>query len=651
MPSPRSRPRVQIENVQPELDAGRFAIKRVVGETVVVEVDAFAEGHDEIAVALLHRPESSSTWTSVAMTPLGNDRYTAAFTVTGVGAHLYTIRGWVDHFKSWRRDLQKRVKADQDVSVELLIGAELIQRAASRAPVGDGDRLRASAGFIGGKAVVAERIQKALDEDVLRLVSLYPDLRHASSYDRELKVWVDRERARFSTWYELFPRSCSAEPGKHGTFRDVAAQLPRLASLGFDVLYLPPIHPVGRQFRKGKNNSVTCQPDDVGSPWGIGSAEGGHKSVHPQLGSLDDFQHLLARARDHGMEIALDIAFQCSPDHPWVKQHPKWFRHRPDGSIQYAENPPKKYQDIYPIDFETDDWEALWDELKSVFVFWIGQGVRIFRVDNPHTKAFGFWEWCIAEIRAQHPDVLFLAEAFTRPKVMYRLAKLGYTQSYTYFTWRNGKQELTEYFTELTKTKVKEFFRPNLWPNTPDILHAYLQQGGRPAFMIRLILAATLGASFGMYGPAFELGVSAPRELGSEEYLNSEKYEIKRWDVTNPDSLQSLIGKVNRIRHDNAALQSNDGLVFHYTDNEHLLCYSKSTPKGDNIILTVVNLDPHNRQWGFVGLALDQLGMGWQDSYTVHDLLTDNRYNWHGGRNYVELNPHVLPAHVFLIRR
>jgi starch synthase (maltosyl-transferring) len=585
------------------------------------------------------------------MTSIGSDRWAGTFTPTEIGAYRYSVRGWIDHFKTWRRDLVKRYQANQDIDLELLVGAELLTKAAGRAAGNDAVKLKQFASFLSGKTTPAERFARIMDEDVSKLIGKYPDLSAAGYADHELPLWVDRERARFSTWYELFPRSCSPEPGEHGTLRDVTALLPRIASMGFDVLYMPPIHPVGEQFRKGKNNVPAAAPGDVGSPWGIGSAEGGHKAIHPQLGTFDDFHDLLARARDHGIEIALDIAFQCAPDHPYVKEHPEWFRHRPDGTIRYAENPPKKYQDIYPIDFESENWAGLWDELKSVFVFWIEQGVRIFRVDNPHTKAFNFWEWCIAEIRRDHPDVLFLAEAFTRPKVMYRLAKLGYTQSYTYFTWRNSKYELTEYMTELTKTKVREFFRPNFWPNTPDILHAYLQTGGRPAFIARLILAATLTANYGIYGPAFEVCANTPKEPGSEEYLYAEKYEIKHWDVDGPGTLAPIISAINRIRKEHRALQTNDGLVFHRTDNDYLVCYSKMTPKHDDIILVVVNIDAHTRQWGFVDLALDQLGIQWHESYVVHDLLTDARFNWHGPRNYVELNPHALPAHVLHIRR
>ncbi len=479
----------------------------------------------------------------------------------------------------------------------------------------------------------------------------YPDRRFATEMERELVLIVDPVRARFSSWYELFPRSTSPEPGKHGTLQDCTARLPYIADMGFDVVYLPPIHPIGTNFRKGRNNSVTAEPGDVGSPWAIGAPEGGHKSVHPELGTLEDFRALVSRASELGLQVALDIAFQAAPDHPYVKDHEEWFRKRPDGTIQYAENPPKKYQDIYPFDFESTKWWEMWQELKSVFTFWIGQGVRIFRVDNPHTKAFPFWEWCITEIKREWPETLFLSEAFTRPKIMYRLAKLGFSQSYTYFPWRNRKQELTEYLTELTKTPVREFFRPNQWPNTPDILTEFLQLRTRAAFMIRLMLAATLGANYGIYGPAFELLEGRPAKPGSEEYLDSEKYQIRAWELDRPDSLRELITLVNRIRHENPALQTDWLLDFHPVDNEQLICYSKRSPDGSNLILVVVNLDPHHRQSGFVDLALRDLGIDEDRPYQANDLLTGARYMWSGPRNYVELDPNSIPAHIFRIRR
>jgi len=479
----------------------------------------------------------------------------------------------------------------------------------------------------------------------------YPDRRHATEYAPALGVVVDRERARFSAWYEFFPRSCTDDPERHGRLRDCEGRLKAAAEMGFDVVYLPPIHPIGRTNRKGRNNAERAGPADVGSPWAIGAEEGGHRAVHPELGTLEDFRWFVATAGKYGLEVALDIAFQCSPDHPYVREHPEWFLKRPDGSVQYAENPPKKYQDIYPLWFETDAWQSLWDELTDVVRFWIGQGVRIFRVDNPHTKPYAFWEYLIARIKAQHPEVIFLSEAFTRPAVMYRLAKLGFTQSYTYFTWRNTKWDLTQYFTELTQTPVREFFRPNLWPNTPDILNEYLQLGGRPAFMTRLVLAATLGASYGIYGPAFELCENRAREPGSEEYLDSEKYQIRVWPVEREDSLRWMIGRVNRIRRENPALHSDRGLRFHDVDNDMLVCYSKSTPDRENVILCVVNLDPHHTQSGWVGLPLEELGLDAHQPYQAHDLLSDARYLWSGTHNYVELNPHIVPAHILRLRK
>jgi starch synthase (maltosyl-transferring) len=449
----------------------------------------------------------------------------------------------------------------------------------------------------------------------------------------------------------MFPRSASNKPGRHGTFKDVEARLPYVSAMGFDVLYLPPIHPIGESFRKGKNNVEQADDGDVGSPWAIGSSAGGHKAIHPQLGTLEDFRRLVAAAEKVGIEIALDAAFQCSPDHPYVKEHPDWFRQRPDGTIQYAENPPKKYQDIYPFDFESKDWQNLWDELKGIFEFWIEQGVKIFRVDNPHTKPFAFWEWCIGEIKSSHPEVLFLSEAFTRPKIMYRLAKLGFTQSYTYFAWRNTKRELTEYVTALTRSETREFLRPNFWPNTPDILTEYLQLGGRPAFVSRLVLAALLSPNYGIYGPPFEHCWNASREPGSEEYLDSEKYQVHHHDLDRPGSLKDFIARVNRLRREHAALQTNQNLQFHHVDNEEIICFSKSSEDRSQIILAVVSLDPHHRQSGWVELPLEDFGLDADRPCQVHDLLSDARFLWHGRRNYVELNPEIVPAHVFQVRR
>jgi starch synthase (maltosyl-transferring) len=647
------RRRVVIENVRPEIGAGRFAIKRVVGERVVVEADIFADGHDILSAVLKFRAKENPEWTETPMEFMDNDRWRGEFAVTQLGYYFYTIEAWVDQFKSWRVDLQKKLEAGLDVSVEIQTGARLVEDAAQRATARDAENLLAWARELSAdKSITGSPIAtRALDKDLTEMARRYLDRRFSTSYEKDLAVAVDPERARFSSWYEMFPRSFAPEAGKHGTFKDCEAQLPRVAKMGFDVLYLPPIHPIGKSFRKGKNNSVVCQPGEPGSPWAIGSSEGGHKSIHPELGTLEDFKNLIARAKEFKIEIALDIAFQCSPDHPYIREHPQWFRHRPDGSIQYAENPPKKYQDIVPFDFECADWRNLWLELKSIFDFWIEQGVNVFRVDNPHTKPFPFLEWCIGELKAKNPGLIFLSEAFTRPKPMYRLAELGFTQSYNYFAWRNSKDELESYFTELTQPPVAEFFHPNLWPNTPDILAQFLQSGGRSAFAIRLILAATLGASYGIYGPAFELCENAPREPGSEEYLNSEKYEIKRWDLSAPHSLENLIARVNQIRRENPALQSNRNLKFHRVDNDQLIAYSKSTDDGSDIVLTVVNLNPHSKHSGWLELPLEEFGLDAGKKFQMHDLLSDSRYVWKGEKNYVELNPETSPAHIFRLRR
>ncbi len=646
-PTSEATPRVVIEKVSPEVDRGRFPAKRAVGERVVVEADIFADGHDSLSAVLLFRKEGTPSWTEIPMEPLVNDRWRGEFSVTEIGRYQYTLEGWIDRFQSWRRDLSKKVETNQDVSTDLSTGAGLVEKAGERAPDRDAKALKTTAAEL--RNPKAERVRIALGEELFQLMKRNPDRTGAVRYEKELTVVVDREKARFNAWYELFPRSC-ADGKRHGTFKDCEARLPYLAEMGFNVLYFPPIHPIGTAHRKGKNNATKCTPKDPGSPWAIGGKEGGHKAIHPELGTLEDFRALVAKAKDYGMEVALDLAYQCSPDHPYVKEHPEWFWHRPDGTIRHAENPPKKYEDIYPLNFETSDREGLWKEMKSIVLFWIEQGVRIFRVDNPHTKPFLFWEWLIAEIKRDHPDVILLSEAFTRPKVMVRLAKIGFTQSYTYFAWRNAKWELTDYFTELTQSEVREFFRPSLWPNTPDILTEYLQWGGRPAFAIRFILAATLGASYGIYGPAFELCENRPLEPGKEEYLDSEKYEIKKWDLSRAESIKETIVRVNRIRKQNPALQLDWNLRFHPIGNDQLIAYSKCTRDLSNCIVVVVNLDPHHTQSGWLELPLDQLGLDPSQSYQMHDLLTDAKYLWNGPRNYVELNPHLMPAHLFRIR-
>jgi starch synthase (maltosyl-transferring) len=644
------RHRVVIERVSPEIDGGRFAIKRVVGETVSVEADVFADGHDQVACEVLYWQDKEKSKSS-PMTPLGNDRWRGEFLVETLGRYHYTVQGWIDRFQTWHDDLEKRIAAGQDVRIELLMGTELIEQAAAQATGDDAGALREWARRLRDAQDKPEGAAIALEEKPLHIMQRNPVRHLVSRYEKQLTVTVEREKACFSTWYEVFPRSCSPQTGHHGTFRDCEQWLAYIASMGFDVVYLPPIHPIGRVLRKGKNNSVDPQPTDVGSPWAIGSIEGGHKSIHPELGTMEDFKRFVSAAEKHGLEVALDIAFQCAPDHPYVSQHPEWFRMRPDGAIQYAENPPKKYQDIYPLDFESAEWRALWEEVKSVFDFWIAEGVLIFRVDNPHTKPFSFWEWVIGAIKEQHPETVFLAEAFTRPHVMNRLAKAGFSQSYTYFTWRNTKQELTDYFSELTQTEVREYLRPNLWPNTPDILPEFLQIGGRPAFMVRLILAATLAASYGIYGPAFELCENAPLEPGSEEYLDSEKYELKSRDLHNAASLKDFVARVNRIRKGSQALRSNRNLRFHAVDNPNIICYSKATDDLSEVIVVIVNLDCFHMQSGWVALDLASLGLDADHAFQAHDLLGEGQYLWHGSRNYIELTPESLPAHILRVRR
>jgi len=663
------RKRVVVEQLSPQVDCGRHPACRILGDTVTVTAAVFGDGHDHVAARLLYRQSSERRWRFASMTDRGNDVWSGDFTVDQLGGWEFTVQGWVDHFDTWASDLKKRLAAQsdphapnaaagtpanaQDIPLALRTGALLLEALTTRAK---GPDQRQLIEVIGSLRWMADQgatfYENPISPQILELAARYPDTTFATKFDRDLPLWVDRERARYSTWYELFPRSASPDPTRTGTFEDVEKLLPEIAAMGFDVLYMPPVHPIGTAFRKGKNNSVTAQPGEVGSPWAIGAAkspgvEGGHKSIHPELGTFKTFDHLVRETRKHGMEIAMDIAFQASPDHPWVTEHPTWFKHRPDGTIQYAENPPKKYQDIYPLDFESADWRGLWQELYSVFKFWVDRDVKIFRVDNPHTKALSFWEWCIAEIHKDHPDVLFLAEAFTRPHVMYSLAKAGFTQSYTYFTWRNTKAEIQAYFEEITKPPVTDFFQPNLWPNTPDILHEFLQKGGRPAFMQRLILAATLGANYGIYGPAYELGENLPAKPLSEEYLDSEKYEARTWDRTASHSIAPLITKVNQARRENKALQSNGSLHFHPADNPNILCYSKVA--GDNVILVAVNLDYTQEQSAWIDLDLGELGIPHNQSFDVEDLLTGAHYTWHDRSNYVALRPEVLPAHVFRV--
>ena len=664
------RSRVVIEDLQPTVNDGRYAAKRTLGDRVVVTAAIFSDGHDHVAARLLYRHGTSRKWNAAPFKSLVNDTWEAEFTPDRIGPWSFKVEAWVDHVDTWVADLGKRLGAapdphqptqqvgGQDIPLALRTGAEHFSAAAGRAKGKDAKALKLASEQLLALAGSGEPLhENPISAQLEALAASYPDLAHATQTGREYPLWVDRERATFSAWYELFPRSYSPNPGEHGTLRDVIAQLPRIAAMGFDILYMPPIHPIGTQFRKGPNNNVVAQPGDEGSPWAVGNADGGHTAIHSKLGSFEDFAALNNSALEHGLELALDIAFQCSPDHPWVTEHPDWFIIRPDGTIQYAENPPKKYQDIYPLNFESKDWRALWQALLEVFQFWIERGVKVFRVDNPHTKSLVFWEWCIAEIHAKHPDVLFLAEAFTRPHVMYALAKGGYTQGYTYFTWRSTKDDLESYFKEITKPPVSDFYRPNVWPNTPDILHEQLQNPDPAArfamYRQRVILAGTLAGNYGIYGPTYELQVwqparPTPGKKGSEEYLDSEKYQLRQWDTDVSWSLAPLLTTLNGIRRGNPALQRNESLVFHKIDNPYMMVYSKRS--GDNVVLVVVNLDPDNAQSGTTDLTMPELGLDWQEpEFFLEDMLTvAPLYRWARQWNYVRLEPSQT-AHVFRI--
>jgi starch synthase (maltosyl-transferring) len=647
--SPKVRARPVIEGVTPNVEGGRFPSKRELGDELVVEADVFADGHDELACELRWRHQDDRRWSSAPMRSVGNDRWQGEFRAERLGTYEYSVHAVIDRYSSWVRDLRARIDAGQAIDLELLVGAVLLEELAE-------DAQRADQSLM---IEVAEQLRKTeVSWEPVRVLELasVPELLAAarrgpikieSVSSAVLRVGIDRERARFSSWYEMFPRSTSTEPGRHGTLRDAASLLPYVAELGFDVLYLPPIHPIGRTNRKGPDGAPVASIGDPGSPWAIGAAEGGHCAVHPELGDLEDLDRLVEDATAIGIEVALDLAFQCSPDHPWVTEHPNWFKALPDGSIRYAENPPKRYEDIYPIDFDTPDWKALWEELAGVVHFWIDHGIRIFRVDNPHTKPLQFWEWLISSVKAEHPDVLFLSEAFTRPKVMARLAKLGFSQSYTYFAWRNAKWELEQYLNELHGAPMIDFFRPNLWPNTPDILTEQLQNGGRATFVARVVLAATLASSYGIYGPPYELQESRPRNLGSEEYLHSEKYEVRHWKRDDENSLAPLIASLNRTRRDNPALQHDGNLHFHHVDNDNLIAYSRR--HADNTILVVVNLDPVYTQSGWIDLDLRALGSDGARAHTLFDTLTGSLYAWDQARNFVSLDPRKMPAHVFRI--
>jgi starch synthase (maltosyl-transferring) len=658
-----SKEHVQIQQITPTVDCGRYAAKAVVGDDVVVGADIFRDGHDKLAAVVRFRGPDDASWREAPLRLDVNDRWYGHFPVDRMGPWRYHVLAWTDQYASWLDGLQKKHAAGQtDLALELEEGARLLERR-RRLPKAAKEVCREVASALRAGGHLDEQVAAAADPDLLALLERHPERLDASQSRPDLPLWVDREKARFSAWYEMFPRSegatvptggiASKEPGtmRSGTFRTAAKRLPAIADMGFDVLYLPPFHPIGRTARKGSGGPYDLNPgpEDPGVPWAIGSPAGGHTAVHPDLGTLEDFDDFVAEAERLGLEVAMDFAIQCSPDHPWVQEHPEWFRHRPDGSIAYAENPPKKYQDIYPIDFDTADREGLWDELRRVVEFWMDRGIRIFRVDNPHTKALPFWEWLIAEIRKQHPETIFLAEAFTRPKMMQTLAKLGFNQSYTYFAWRNSKHELTAYMEELAFSDMAEYYRPNFWPNTPDILTEYLQRGGRPAFKARLVLAALLSPSYGIYS-GYELAENVPLQEGSEEYFESEKYRYKPRDWDRTDSLAPYIARVNRIRREHRALHDLRNLWFQHIGNEQLMCFSKVAPGRTDPILTIVNLDPVHPQEATTWLDLWQLGLEHAGPFEAHDLLTDTTYIWHGPENFVRLDPAVEPAHIFRLR-
>ncbi len=642
--------RVIIKNVEPQVDHNHFSVKRTVGESVDVYADIFADSHDKVYALLLFKKVGDKTWQEVPMNPIMNDRWTGTFIPKSTGFYEYTILAYIDHYASWQYGLRKKFEAGQDISVEMLIGAEMLEKMAKQCQGSDQKKLKEYAKSF--RDTSAENIEvavaRALSDEATQLATKCVNRSHATHYHQTVNVEVERKKALFSTWYEFFPRSTAREEGKHGNFQTAAKILPRVAEMGFDVVYLPPIHPIGKKHRKGLNNALSANPGDPGSCWAIGSDEGGHKDIHPELGTMKDFQDFVWKAGELDIEIALDIAFQCAPDHPYVKEHPQWFKWRPDGTVQYAENPPKKYQDILPINFETEDWQNLWMELKSVIAFWVSMGIKIFRVDNPHTKSFKFWQWCIKEIRSENPEVIFLAEAFTRPRVMEWLAKTGFTQSYTYFTWRNNPYEMREYMLELAKGPMRNYFRPNFWPNTPDILTPDLVHGGESAHIMRLILAATLSSNYGLYGPVYEFGINHPYP-GKEEYIDSEKYEVKHWDWNAETRIKEIITIINQVRKDNPALQSTWNVTFAEVQNDSILAYAKKDEESGNIMFMVVNMDSFNTQSAYLKMPMYELGMNFEKPYRLEDQISGAHYTWQGEWNFVELNPYQIPAHVFKV--
>lgn len=648
MSNTSGRKRVIINNILPAVDRGQYPAKVTIDQPVIISADIFTDGIDAISANVLLKQPGARQWQEFPLTLINNDRWEASFTPAQLGVCQFQVQAWINSYVTWQENIRKKYEAGQDISVDLKAGVQIVQEHLTRATGKNRETLTSWMNELDSVTDNETGYQLSRNSDINILLCKCRDKGRLTVYPQVFELWVEPLRAKFSTWYELFPRSTAMEPGAHGTFNDVRRLLPRLEKMGFDVLYLPPIHPIGTQHRKGRNNSLTPAAGDPGSPWAIGNKEGGHKAIHPQLGTLKNFRTLIEDARKKGIEIAMDIAFQCSPDHPYVKEHPQWFRWRADGTVQFAENPPKKYEDILPFDFESEDWMGLWEELRSVIKYWVDNGVTIFRVDNPHTKALPFWEWAIADLKAEHPELIFLAEAFTRPRIMEQLAKAGFTQSYTYFAWRNTKREIQEYVTELTQTDLQYYFHPNFWPNTPDILTAELVHGGENAHIQRLILAATLSSNYGVYGPVYEQVVNDPMP-GKEEYNDNEKYEIKTWDWDKYTKTREIMTRLNRMRNSHKALQDTNNILFAETDNDHIICYIKADREKEDIMIIAVNLDAHNTQSGMVKLPLYKIGMSYDKPYTVHDLLSGDKYLWQGDYNYVSLNPHDMPAHIFRV--
>ncbi len=644
----QNQKRVVIDFVSPQLNNGELFIKRVVNEVVAINAHVLADGHDIIAASVLYKHEKARKWNEIRMHPVGNDEWQATFTVEKQGFYHYKVEGWIDYALNWQHGIERKIDDNQHVNSELLEGVEYLKPLLKKVSKSEKDYVLKCIDLFGDESSYNEAISEAVSHTLHNILVQFP-IKLLVNSSKEYPVYVDRLKARFSTWYEFFPRSASENEGVHGTFKDCERLLPRVKQMGFDTLYFPPIHPIGELNRKGKNNTTRAQEGDVGSTWGIGSKYGGHKDIHPQLGTLEDFKSLVQSAKKQGIEVAMDYALQAAPDHPWVKEHPSWFKWRPDGTVQYAENPPKKYQDILPIYWESTEFKNLWYECLDILLFWIDCGISVFRVDNPHTKPFYFWYWIIAEVKQKHPDVIFLAEAFTKPKIMAQLAKQGFTQSYTYFTWRNSKHEFIEYMEELTKTDIKDYMQPNFWPNTPDINPYHLQGANESKHIQRYALAATLSSSIGIYGPVFEY-MTSDALPGKEEYLNSEKFQISHYDWTQENKITTIISRVNKIRHENEALQQTNNITFCHIENDNLLAFYKWNNDKTNELLIIISLDPYYAQQGSLQLPLANLSLAHGGQIQVHDLITDSSYNWTSEWNFIELHP-TLPFHIFKITR